>query len=91
MIQTQVQTEISPIVGSEKQSEDLVQQLVEQYAQSPEQLWSSNIFGKSLSDLVNEGLNNKLHHMPDESRAKLQNTLERIINEGSGGLICIIL
>ncbi len=91
MIQTQVQTEISPIVGSEKQSEDLVQQLVEQYAQSPEQLWSSNIFGKSLSDLVNEGLNNKLRHMPDESRAKLQNTLERIINEGSGGLICIIL
>lgn len=91
MIQTQVQTEISPIVGSEKQSEDLVNQLAEQYAQSPEQLWASNIFGKSLSDLVNEGLNNKLRHMPDESRAKLQNTLERIINEGSGGLICIIL
>lgn len=91
MIQTQVQTEVCPIVGSEKQSEDLVNHLMEELEASPEKLWESNLFGKSLGELVTEGLNSKLCKMPDESRAKLQNTLERIINEGSGGLICIIL
>jgi len=91
MIMTNVQTEVNPIVGSEKQSEDLVNYLMEEFRDSPEKIWESNIFGKSLSELVNEGLVNKLYRMPDESRAKLQNTLERIINEGSGGLICIIL
>ena len=91
MIMTNVQTEVNPIVGSEKQSEDLVNYLMEEFRDSPEKIWESNIFGKSLSDLVNEGLVSKLYKMPDESRAKLQNTLERIINEGSGGLICIIL
>jgi len=54
-------------------------------------IWDSNIFGKSLSELVNEGLNNKLYKMPEDARSKLQETLQRIINEGSGGLICIIL
>ncbi len=91
MIMTNVETEINPIVGSEKQSEDLVNYLMEEFRDSPEKIWESNIFGKSLSALVNEGLAGKLYKMPDESRAKLQNTLERIINEGSGGLICIIL
>ena len=91
MIMTNVQTEVNPIVGSEKQSEDLVNYLMEEFRDSPEKIWESNIFGKSLSELVNEGLVSKLYKMPDESRAKLQNTLERIINEGSGGLICIIL
>ena len=91
MIMTNVETEINPIVGSEKQSEDLVNYLMEEFRDSPEKIWESNIFGKSLSELVNEGLAGKLYKMPDESRAKLQNTLERIINEGSGGLICIIL
>ena len=91
LIQTQVETEISPIVGSEKQSEDLVNYLMQEFEDSPEKLWESNIFGKSLSELVNEGLNNKLYKMPDDARGKLQTTLERIINEGSGGLICIIL
>ena len=91
MIMTNVETEINPIVGSEKQSEDLVNYLMEEFRDSPEKIWESNIFGKSLSDLVNEGLVGKLYKMPDDSRAKLQNTLERIINEGSGGLICIIL
>ncbi len=90
LIQTQVETEISPIVGSEKQSEELVNYLMREFEDSPEKLWESNIFGKSLSELVNEGLNNKLYKMPDDARAKLQSTLERIINEGSGGLICII-
>ncbi len=91
LIQTRVETEISPIVGSEKQSEDLVNYLMQEFEDSPEKLWESNIFGKSLSELVNEGLNNKLYKMPDDARGKLQVTLERIINEGSGGLICIIL
>ena len=91
MIMTNVETEINPIVGSEKQSEDLVNYLMEEFRDSPEKIWESNIFGKSLSDLVNEGLVGKLYKMPDDSRAKFQNTLERIINEGSGGLICIIL
>ncbi|MBQ4578704.1 MAG: stage IV sporulation protein A [Clostridia bacterium] len=91
MIMTNVETEVNPIVGSEKQSEDLVNYLMEEFRDSPEKIWESNIFGKSLSELVNEGLVGKLYKMPDESRAKLQNTLERIINEGSGGLICIIL
>ena len=83
-----IDTEIAPMVGNEKQSQDLIAYLA---GESPEKLWESNIFGKSLSELVNEGLVSKLFKMPDESRAKLQNTLERIINEGSGGLICIIL
>ncbi len=91
MIRADIETEISPIVGSEKQSEELVQYLMAEFEDSPEKIWESNIFGKSLSDLVNEGLNNKLYKMPQEARAKLQETLQRIINEGSGGLICIIL
>ena len=91
LIRADIETEVSPIVGSEKQSEDLVKYLLAGFEDSPERIWESNIFGKSLSELVNEGLNNKLYRMPDEARAKLQDTLQRIINEGSGGLICIIL
>ena len=91
MIKANIETEISPIVGSEKQSEELVKYLMSEFEESPEKIWESNIFGKSLNELVNEGLNNKLYKMPDDARSKLQETLERIINEGSGGLICIIL
>ena len=91
MIMTNVETEINPIVGSEKQSEELVNSLLEAFQDTPEKLWDSNIFGKSLGELVNEGLTAKLCKMPDGSRTRLQSTLERIINEGSGGLICIIL
>ncbi len=91
MIRADIETEINPIVGSEKQSEDLIHYLLSEFEDSPERIWQSNIFGKSLSELINEGLNNKLYRMPEEARAKLQETLQRIINEGSGGLICIIL
>lgn len=91
MIRADIQTTLSPLVGSEQQSEELVNYLLAEFEDSPEKIWKSNIFGKSLSELVNEGLNNKLYKMPDEARAKLQETLQRIINEGSGGLICIIL
>ena len=91
MIKADIETEISPIVGTEKQTEELAQSLMEEFESNPSKIWESNIFGKSLYELVNEGLHAKLSKMPDESRLKLQQTLERIINEGSGGLICIIL
>lgn len=91
LIKTNVETEISPIVGSEKQSEDLVKSLLSQFENEPKKIWESNIFGRSLHELVNEGLQNKLSCMPEEAQMKLQETLEKIVNEGSGGLICIIL
>ncbi len=91
LIKTEVETEVSPIVGSEKQSEDLVKYLLSEFENDPKKIWESNIFGKSLHSLVNEGLQNKLACMPEDAQIKLQQTLERIVNEGSGGLICIIL
>ena len=91
MIKTNVTTEVSPIVGSEKQSEELVNYLLSGFESDPKKIWESNIFGKSLHELVNEGLQTKLSKMPEEAQLKLQETLERIVNEGSGGLICIIL
>ncbi len=91
MIRANIQAEVSPIVGTEKQSEELVHYLLDEFNTDPAKIWESNIFGKSLYELVNEGVNNKLSKMPDEARRKLATTLERIINEGSGGLICIIL
>lgn len=91
MIKANIETEVSPIVGTEKQSEELIKHLMSEFESDPQKIWDSNIFGKSLYELVNEGLHTKLSKMPDESRLKLQETLTRIINEGSGGLICIIL
>lgn len=91
LIRADIKTEVSPVVGSERQSEDLVNYLLNEFDEDTAKIWDSNIFGKSLHDLITEGLNAKLNHMPDEARAKLQETLTRIINEGSGGLICIIL
>lgn len=91
MIMTNVETEVSPIVGSEKQSEELVKYLLEEFESDPKKIWESNIFGKNLHELVNEGLQNKLERMPEDAQMKLQETLERIVNEGGGGLICIIL
>lgn len=91
MIRADIETEVSPIVGSEKQSEELVNYLLSEFENDPKKIWESNIFGKSLHELVNEGLQNKLCRMPEDAQGKLQETLERIVNEGSGGLICIIL
>ncbi|MBR5586373.1 MAG: stage IV sporulation protein A [Clostridia bacterium] len=91
LIRAEIETEVSPIVGTEKQSEELVRSLVDEFESEPQKIWESNIFGKSLHELVNDGLHTKLSRMPDESRFKIQETLQRIINEGSGGLICIIL
>ena len=86
-----IETTVSPIVGSEKQSEELVLYLLREFEENPAKIWESNIFGKSLHELVNEGLHAKLGKMPAEARLKLQETLERVINEGCSGLICFIL
>ena len=91
MIRADIETEVSPIVGGEKQSEDMIHYLLQEYEGDSSKIWQANIFGKSLHELVNEDLNVKLKRMPDDARAKLRETLQRIINEGSGGLICIIL
>jgi len=91
MIRADIETEIAPLVGTEKQSEELVTYLLKEFENDTAKLWESNIFGKSLHELVQEGLQNKLFKMPEDAQTKLQETLQKIINEGSGGLICIIL
>ncbi len=91
MMKADITTEVSPIVGSEKQSEELVGYLLREFEEEPQRIWESNIFGTSLHGLVNEGLHNKLYHMPSDARLRLKETLERIINEGCNGLICIIV
>ena len=91
MLRADINTVISPMVGDEKQSENMVNYLLSEYEGNTEKLWDSNIFGKSLFELVNEGVTTKLSKMPEDARIKLRDTVERIINEGSGGLICIIL
>ena len=91
MMKAAINTTVSPIVGTEKQSEELVMYLLSGFEENPKKIWESNIFGKSLHELVNEGLHNKLYKMPVDARMKLQETLERVINEGCSGLICFIL
>ncbi len=91
MIRANIETEINPIVGTEQQSEDLIKYMMKEFENDPASIWQSNLFGKTLYELVNEGLHTKLDHMPAESRTRLSETLERIINEGSNGLICILL
>jgi len=91
MIRADIETEVSPIVGSEKQSEEMVGYLLQEFEGDTAKIWESNIFGKSFHDLVSEDLNGKLKRMPEDARGKLRETLQRVINEGSGGLICIIL
>lgn len=91
MIRADIQAEVSPIVGSEKQSEDMLGFLLQEFEGEPDKIWQSNIFGRSFHELINEDLATKLKHMPEDARQKMQQTLEKIINEGSGGLICIIL
>ena len=91
MIRANIKTEINPIVGTEQQSEEMVKYMLKEFEADPQELWNSNMFGKTLYELINDGLYSKLEHMPEDSRAKLSETLERIINEGSNGLICILL
>lgn len=91
MLKTRIATEVTPIVGSEQQSEELVNYLLKEFEENPSKIWESNILGKSLYELVNEGLHNKLYRMPTDARAKVKETIEKIINEGCNGLVCIIL
>lgn len=91
LMKADITTEVSPIVGSEKQSEDLVMYLLSGFEEDPVKIWDSNIFGKSLHDLVNEGLHAKLARMPVDARMRIQETVERVINEGCNGLVCILL
>lgn len=91
LIRANITTEVSPIIGTEKQSEDLVKYLLDEFESDPSKIWQSNMFGKSLHDLVNEQLQGKINMMPMDARSKIQRTLQRIINDGSGGLICIII
>jgi stage IV sporulation protein A len=91
MIKVDVESEFAPIIGTEKQSEELVRYLMQDFEQDPLSIWNSDIFGRSLNSIVREGIQAKLSLMPENARYKLKETLERIINEGSGGLIAIIL
>ncbi len=91
MIRATIETEINPIVGTEAQSEEMVRYLLREFEGGDKSIWESNMFGKTLYELVNDGLHDKMENMPEEARMKLSDTLGRIINEGSGGLICIIL
>ena len=91
LIKVDIKSEFTPVVGTEKQSEDLVNYLLEEFSEDPQKLWESNLFGKSLYELVKEGFSSKLDNMPYNARTRLQETLEKIINEGGGGLIVIIL
>jgi len=91
LMKASIETEISPFVGTEKQSEELVNRIISEFEEEPTQIWYSNLFGKPLNELMSEGLQSKLNAMPDEERLKLRDTVERVINEGSSGLVCIIL
>ncbi|MGB9791946.1 MAG: stage IV sporulation protein A [Thermacetogeniaceae bacterium] len=91
IIRADITAEITPIIGTEKQCEELVRYMLEEFEDDPQRIWQKDIFGKSLHELVREGIQNKLHRMPENAQAKLQETVQRIINEGSGGLICIII
>ena len=91
MMKINTKTQVTPIVGSEQQSQELVSYLMKEFEEDPVKIWDSNIFGKSVHELVNEGLHNKLYRMPTDARAKVGETIEKIINDGCNGLICIIL
>ncbi|MGL5634880.1 MAG: stage IV sporulation protein A [Sarcina sp.] len=90
MIKADIETEISPIMGKEKETQEVFKTLLEQFENDPEKLWQSNVFGKSLETLVKDGLQNKLYKMPEKIQVKMQQTLQKIINEGDGNLICFI-
>jgi len=91
IIKADISTEITPLIGTESQCEELVKYILSQFEDDPQQIWNTNVFGKSLRELVQDGINGKVYQMPDNARQKLQMTLQRIVNDGGGGLICIIL
>ena len=91
LIRADVETEVSPIIGNEEQSREFIDHLISDYEEEPEKIWDLNIFGRTLSSMVSDGMQNKIYRMPEDAQMKLQETLQKIVNEGSGGLICIIL
>jgi len=91
LIRVDIETEVTPVVGTEKQSEELVRYLMDEFENDPQRIWNTHFFGKSLHDMVREGLSNKLMRMPADAQDKVQETLSKIINEGNGGMICILL
>ncbi|MBQ8536405.1 MAG: stage IV sporulation protein A [Clostridia bacterium] len=91
LIRVDIETEVTPVVGTEKQSEELVRYLMEEFESDPQRIWNTHFFGKSLHDMVREGLSNKLMRMPTDAQDKVQETLSKIINDGNGGMICILL
>ena len=91
LIRVDIETEVTPVVGTEEQSADLVRQLTEEFATNPQKVWDTSFFGRSLDAMVQEGLSNKLLRMPSDAQEKVQQMLTKIINEGDGGMICILL
>ena len=91
MIKADIETEVSPIIGNEEQSKEFIDSLIQDYDVDPQKIWDLNIFGRTLQSMVSDGMQNKIYRMPEEAQMKLQETLQKIVNEGSGGLICIIL
>ena len=91
MMMANIETEVSPAIGGESASEDVINFLLQGYDGDMSRIWESNIFGKSLNDIAAEGLTNKIKAMPEDVQAKLRTTVQRIVNEGSGGIICILL
>ena len=91
MIRAGIEAELNPIVGTEQQSRELVEYLLKEFEGDPRGIWDTNLFGKSIYELVNEGLHSKLDNLPEDAREKFGETLARVVNEGSNGLICIIL
>lgn len=91
MIKADIETEVSPMVGTEKQSQDLISFFAKELEENPAKVWELNVFGRTMHDMVREGLQSKLYRMPEDAQMKMQETIQRIINEGRGGLICIIL
>ncbi|MCL2817618.1 MAG: stage IV sporulation protein A, partial [Clostridiales bacterium] len=91
IIRANISTEITPLIGTEKQCEELVKYILNEFEDDPQKIWSTNIFGKSLHELVQEGIHSKAYYMPESAQVKLQETLQRIVNDGGGGLICIII
>ncbi len=90
MIRANIETEIAPIVGSEKQAEDLAE-YIKKEAETPEGVWGTNIFGKTVEELVMDGMKNKIAMINDESQVKLQDSMQKIVNDCNGGLVCIII
>jgi stage IV sporulation protein A len=91
MIKANIETEIAPIVGSEEQANDLINYIRKNSSENPDGIWETNIYGKSIQQLVEEGINSKISKMTDDSQIKLQETMQKIINESNGGIICIII